>query len=123
LPHQEEALSWLLGNKNKSAFAANHFNNNDNAIDAVKTLYAAGAVKVDIIVRYDEPWRVESEGGEYADIIEVTFPDSGRDKIIAAIEALKPDNFEDTPGEGNESPYSGPYSGLDHTKTIRLWWD
>src|SRR5437016_4470680 len=90
--YQTEALSWLLNNKNDSALAGNRFGNSANAIEAVKSLYAAGATRVDVVVAYCEPWRREREGGDYADELEVTFPAETvtRKDVLKVIRSLQP---------------------------------
>jgi len=47
-PYAAEALSWLRDNRNKSALGANYFESTNNAISAVKRLYAAGALRVEV---------------------------------------------------------------------------
>ena len=54
MPYQQEALSWLQSNRSKSPFASNHFKTREDAVEAVRKLYAAGATRVDVVVRYDE---------------------------------------------------------------------
>ena len=103
MPHQSEALSWLLRNKNKAALASNHFKTTANAIEAVKRLYAAGASRVDVWVEYDEPSRIKKSGGEYSDtLIVIGLPK--QKELFSVIRSLEPDNwdsdtFELEPGE------------------------
>ena len=112
--YQTEALSWLHDNKNKAALAGNHFGTTANAIKAVDALYAAGAVRVDVIVQYYEASRIAKDGGPYADTLEVTFPKSGQKKLFAFIKSLEPDNLEDV---DEPIPDTGPSS------VWTLWWD
>jgi hypothetical protein len=118
--YQTEALSWLKNNKNKSALASDQFGNTPNAIEAVKKLYALGAVQVDVVVTHLGPSTIQREGGPYADTLEVTFPQKGRHKLLAFIRSLHPDNWEMNLGE-REDPYT------DHNSlggaTVPLWWD
>ncbi len=111
MPYQTEALSWLLGNKNRAALAENYFKTTANAIEAVKRLYAAGATRVDVFVQHDEPWRVNKEGGEYADTL-LVFGSPKQKELFNVIRSLKPDNWE--PDTYELEPGEPPWT---------LWWD
>ncbi len=114
MPYQEEALSWLRNNKSKPPLASNHFQTKEKAIEAVERLYTAGAIQVEAVVLFDELWRIERFGGPYADTLEVTLPEKGREKLIAVIKSLKPGNFE------------GIDDGLPDTEVNPVWtlrWD
>jgi hypothetical protein len=91
--YQTEALQWLAGNKNKAALASERFRTTQEAVDAVKRLYEAGAVRVEVVVTYNEPSRIERDGGSYADELEVTFPTEGKERLLAVIKSLEPDNW------------------------------
>jgi hypothetical protein len=69
------ALDWLKRNKNRSAFATNHFGTTVKAIEFVERLYAAGAEDVVMGNVYDEPERIKQEGGPYGDTLIVLMPD------------------------------------------------
>ncbi len=118
--YQTEALSWLKNNKNRSALASNQFGNTDDAIKAVKKLYSAGAVRVDVVVTHLGPSTIQREGGPYADTLEVTFPQKGYDKLLAIVRSLHPDNWEIDSG-GNEGLFEDDGSFAGNTAT--LWWD
>jgi hypothetical protein len=79
-PYAAEALSWLRSNRNKSALGSNYFESTNNAIAAVKALYAAGALRVEVWVGYVEAWRTKQEGGDYADTLFVYGPPGGPEK-------------------------------------------
>ena len=49
-PREHEALAWLRGNRNKNALAHNHFAGTEAAIEAVESLYAAGATEVKVLI-------------------------------------------------------------------------
>ena len=79
-----EALEWLKNNNNPSALASDRFGENENAVQFVETLYELGALKVSVIGIFDEPERIEDEGGPYATHLIVDLPDDieKRNKII-----------------------------------------
>lgn len=77
-PKSPEARQWLSKNNNKYALAGNRFTSTEDAIAFVDSLYAAGAVKVSIPKDsiYDDEKRIKTEGGPYADALEITLPQS-----------------------------------------------
>jgi len=86
-----EALSWLKTNKNPNPFATNRFQTAAEAIEAVKRLYAAGAIEVHVGPTLDDSDRIEEEGGPYADGLNVVFPTENVNQIMSVVESLKPD--------------------------------
>ena len=71
---QYEALAWLESNPNPYALAGNRFHSTEDAIAFVEMLYEAGAVEVLVTNIYDEDWRIEAEGGPYADSLIIHLP-------------------------------------------------
>jgi hypothetical protein len=116
--YQTEALSWLRNNKSKSALATNRFKTTEEAILAVKALYASGATRVDVVVTYCEPWRIASEGGHYAAELEVYFPRENVDRLLKTVKELHPDNWEADPEEDLYVD-DGSYAGA----AVTLSWD
>jgi len=122
---QPEALTWLLNNRNPSALATNHFQTTESAVGAVKRLYAAGATRVEVLVMYDEPWRIEQQGGPYADALDVTFPKERVKEVLAVIKSMEPEvpdenrNIEDF----YESLRREIEANLNREYTYHLWWD
>jgi hypothetical protein len=86
-----EALSWLKTNKNPNPFATNRFQTAAEALEAVKRLYAAGAIEVHVGPALDDSERIEEEGGPYADGLIVVFPMENVNQIMSVVESLKPD--------------------------------
>ncbi len=103
-----EALSWLKKNRGESALASNRFGETQNAINFVKKLYDAGAVRVVV----PEASITADEVETYADALVVTLPDDAAKservwKICAEEIRRQGENPESTKGE----------------KQIFLWWD
>ena len=69
-----EALAWLSNNPNPNGFASNHFQSIDGARAMVQQLYQKGATKVRVTRILGEDWRIQSEGGPYANTLLVTLP-------------------------------------------------
>jgi hypothetical protein len=69
-----EARAWLAGNRNRHALAANKFDNTEKARIFVEHLYSLGATEVLVDHLYGEDWRIQQEGGPYADTIIVKLP-------------------------------------------------
>ena len=69
-----EALAWLESNPNPYALAGNRFTSTEDALIFVERLYEYGAVEVLVTGIYDEDWRIEAEGGPYADTLIVRLP-------------------------------------------------
>lgn len=102
-----EARAWLTANPNESALASNRFGDTENAKRFIEHLYNMGAVYVGVFNIYDEPWRIESEGGPYADTLYVLTPEDDPDtsKELADIalaeggpEGVRPDEIWLEPG-------------------------
>ena len=79
-----EALEWLKSNNNPSALASDRFGETINSIQFVEKLYELGATKESVIGIFDEPERLEDEGGPYATSLIVDLPQENekRNKII-----------------------------------------
>jgi hypothetical protein len=103
-----EARGWLQQNDNESALASNRFGSTANALEFVRQLYKAGAVRV--IVPEVNITKVSVE--TYADALVVTLP-AEPDKrarvwrLCSAELAREGANHEDDPNENR----------------VFLWWD
>ena len=117
---ESEALSWLLSNKNETALATNRFGGTANAIKAVRRPYAAGATRVEVDVMYDELWRIEEEGGPYADAIDVTFTKEKSKEILQVIRSLRPSGWHEADYNSYEREIEGDPAP---SQTIHLWWE
>jgi hypothetical protein len=109
-PDEAEALEWLRGNANKSAFATNRFQGTGNAIKFVEALYAAGAPAVLVQnIQYDL-----GEAGPYSDSMRVELPAAadGRRAVLAVI------NDIGRPETADGQPVSDDGEGQ-----VSLWWD
>lgn len=112
-----EAREWLANNSNPSPLAGNRFGSREEAQQFVESLYAAGAVTIFVTMIHGEPWRIEQEGGPYAESLLVKLPDAteARARILAiAEEEMRHEGFL----EDDES--------LEDKVTedsISLWWD
>jgi len=105
---------------NETALATNRFGKTANAIKAVRRLDAAGATRVEVDVMHDELWRIEEEGGPFADGIDVTFPKEKSKEILRVIRSLRPsswheDDYDSYEGEIEADPAP--------SQTIHLWWE
>src|SRR6266571_6623188 len=109
MPYGAEALKWLTHNKNPSALAANYFQTTQIAIQAVKKLYEAGAIKVEVWVGFDEPWRTERYGGHYANALFVYGPPGPSETRMKLTEAVR--SFYIPP---EEDPEAGPGQGPEY---------
>ena len=107
-----EALKWLKENKNQFAFASNHFNSTNEAIEFVNLLYSSGAKEVKIsgeTIR-DDKNTITMEGGPYADGLVVILPsDKSTANMILEICRKESDPGYDKPQIENNM--------------IFLWWD
>ena len=115
-PHPPEAREWLAKNKNPYALAGNRFSGTEDATKFVESLYALGAVKVEIPrdAIYSDKKRIEDEGGPYADALLVTLP-----KSQTEIDAL----FNVFKGEASrQGMVFNPEEGVRNNKAL-LWWD
>ncbi len=70
-----EAREWLARNPNPWPFAGNRFADAREALVFVNLLYELGAVHVQIDNIHDEDWRIEENGGPYADTLIVELPE------------------------------------------------
>lgn len=107
-----EARAWLESNPNPYAFAGNRFASTEEALAFVNTLYEAGALKVYVTGIYDEKWRIDAEGGPYADTLIVRLPsDTESRKILFEIsnEEAVSEGFLPEKDTGQEE--------------LLLWWD
>lgn len=71
-----EAQKWLEENENPCALAGKRFKSTKEALSFVKKLYQMGATHVSIGDLWDEPWRLEKEGGPYTTSLHVKLPDN-----------------------------------------------
>jgi hypothetical protein len=109
---QFEALAWLESNPNPYALAGNRFYSTKDAIAFVNMLYEAGAVEVLVTNIYDEDWRIQAEGGPYADTLIVRLPqDTEKRKKL----------FEISNDEAVREGFS-PERDIGQ-ETLMLWWD
>ncbi len=69
-----EAREWLMVHPDK--FGADRFSGHESALDFVAKLYAAGAIRVDVVVRRDN---------DYASFMRVALPTdlNGRERLFA----------------------------------------
>jgi hypothetical protein len=95
LEPRSEAAAWLQANPNPYALAGNRFASTAEALAFVETLYAVGAMEVLVTGVYDEEWRIELEGGPYADTLIVRLP-SEPERRRALFEIV----YEEARGEG-----------------------
>ena len=112
---QHEALGWLENSKNPCALSGNRFEDTASALKFVRNQYDCGAKEVLISGIYDEPWRIQEEGGAYADILIVTLPadKAQREKIMQVYQAECRDYFCN---DGDQE------SGI-RGDTLTFWWD
>lgn len=109
-----EALQWLEANQNPSGLASNRFGTTREALNFVKSLYAAGAETVFVSQETitDDPDTLAIEGGPYADALVVKLP-----KEPAARQRVEELCRRELQREG---------LGLDEGSTgdtVFLWWD
>lgn len=77
---EPEARIWLKENKSNSALATNRFGDTETAREFVEELYEMGAVEVKVDNIMDEKWRIEEEGGPYADTLIVKLPKNSKQR-------------------------------------------
>lgn len=75
---------------------------------------------MDVVVTHCESWRIEKEGGPYANELEVILPRGSRGKLLEVIKTLNPDNWKIDLDEG-EDAYAGLTIIPGHTVTLS--WD
>lgn len=120
--YQTEALSWLLHDKEKHTLA--RFSG-AKAIRTVKSLYDAGATRVDVVVTSVSRIEVRDHAAE----LDVIFPRERVTKILRIVKALHPDNWEVDLGKGESA--ASRYAGYEcevvedpaPSQTLELWWD
>jgi hypothetical protein len=71
-----EASKWLRAYGERCTLAGNRFQSTEEALQFVESLYKAGAEAVAIPLDRirSEPWRIEREGGPYADALLIKLP-------------------------------------------------
>jgi hypothetical protein len=107
-----EARTWLEANPNPYAFAGNRFASTTEALTFVELLYEHGALEVFVTGIHDEDWRIESEGGPYADTLIIRLPSdpSLRGELFdLANEEIREEGFAPERDSGQEE--------------LLLWWD
>jgi hypothetical protein len=107
-----EAREWLESNPNPYALAGNRFDSTEEALAFVEALYEAGAQQVWVTGIYDEDWRIEAEGGPYADTLIVRLPakaDARRALFKIAGEEAVREGFSPDRDTGQDE--------------LLLWWD
>ena len=72
-PYEFEALEWLQRNTAKNALGHNQFRGTQEAIEAVKRLYAAGAIEVRVGPVLDDPESLAKFGGPYSSVLKIVF--------------------------------------------------
>ncbi len=107
-----EARAWLESNPNPYALAGNRFTSTEDALIFVEKLYEYGAVEVLVTGIYDEDWRIEVEGGPYADTLIIRLP-SEPERCHKL--------FEITNEEATREGFS-PERDMGQEE-IMLWWD
>lgn len=107
-----EARAWLRSNPILYAFAGNRFDSTAEALVFVGRLYDAGALEVWVTNIYDEAWRIEAEGGPYADTLIVRLPeDQGARQSLFEI-------------ANREAQLEGFAPDVDQGQDLLLlWWD
>jgi hypothetical protein len=107
-----EARIWLKENKSRfCALATNRFGDREAAIEFVEELYEMGAVEVKVDNVMSEKWRIDEEGGPYADTLIVKLPKNSKQR--ADIFKLQKKEVDSTELIENDT-------GQDE---IIFWWD
>jgi hypothetical protein len=104
-----EALDWLAPSTGETSLAGNRFDSSEDAVEFVRALYAAGAVKVVIA---SEAIREEAANEWYADAIRVVLP-AGRKPRTALFRMLNKEVVEE--GFDLEEDQGQP--------VFYMWWD
>lgn len=114
-----EAKKWIMQNKNKHCFASTHFLDKQEAIQFVKDLYQLGAISIKVSDIMEEPWRIQYDGGAYADMLAFLLPED-KDKIIDIMARV----FQELPDEVDSGTNSAVLPAVwKPGKLIRLWWN
>ncbi len=108
---KNEARKWISENNNSSPLATNKFDTKEKALEFVEKLYELGAELVLVDNIRDEDWRIQKEGGPYADSLKVTLPQDleKRKKLFAF-------NNENVDEEEHQAEDEGQVELL-------MWWD
>lgn len=107
-----EAREWLKANSNPAALAGNRFDSSEEALAFVESLYAAGATQVLVSGILDEDWRIQREGGPYADTLIVILPTDPKQRAALFRMAAKEAEHEDFEPEVDRGQ-----------SQLVLWWD
>jgi hypothetical protein len=107
-----EAASWLESNPNPHALAGNRFTSTEEALTFVEALYEHGAPEVLVTGIYDEDWRIEAEGGPYADTLIIRLPPEVENRRML---------FEIANEEATREGFS-PVRDIGQDELL-LWWD
>ena len=95
--------------------ASNRFSDTQEAIDFVQTLYNKGAQQVSVTSILDEQWRINDEGGPYADTLIVELPiDSAQREDLLELYRRECAEYECNFGDAE--------SGISEDR-VALWWD
>ena len=96
--HEAEALSWLQYNGDRNTLAANRFSSNREAVEAVISLYEAGATSVELWSHGRVPLTrggdISRDWTEYSDELTVYALPEALGPVLKAIKDLGPDNWE-----------------------------
>lgn len=106
------AREWLSTNRNESALATNRFGATANAKAFVEDLFLLGAEAVFVGDPMEEQYRIEKEGGPYADTLVVQLPDdlNKRRALFKVFSAEARREGFDSPNDIGQ-------------KQALLWWD
>jgi hypothetical protein len=107
-----EAREWLERNRSEAALASNRFPSTRAGRSYVDSLYALGALKVEVTNVRSDSGRLAREGGPYSDALLITLPADTRRRAtlfrLNAAEAIR-GGFEPEPDRGQILLY--------------FWWD
>lgn len=112
-----EAREWLANNSNPYPLAGNRFGSQEEAQQFVESLYAAGAVTIFVTMIHDEPWRIEQEGGPYAESLLVKLP--GAAEARAGILAIAEEEMRNEGFLEDDERLEDKVT----EDSISLWWD
>ena len=105
-----EAREWLKKNDNESPLATNRFDDSEEALSFVNKLYELGAVRVEVDNILEEDWRIQEEGGPYADTLIVILPkDAEKKKTLIKLQTKEFPAWETQSNSGEEQAV--------------FWWD
>ena len=86
---------FLSDNRNETPFATNHFQTAARARKFFRELEKAGATQVTVSNVMDEPFRLRTEGGAYADTVHFCIRPKNYD-ALPVVAREKPDTFGPT---------------------------